>query len=65
MESLRQPIAEARKRKTELQAEQSKIDQFIYKCQDICEHDWKEADDLYNYHNRISYDRCTICGRER
>jgi hypothetical protein len=27
-----------------------------------CDHVYEDADDLYNYHNRISYVRCKHCG---
>lgn len=65
MKDLKEPIANANKQKDELYKAIKNLDEFISSCQKICEHDWQDAPDLFDYHNRIDYDRCDICGKVR
>ncbi len=65
MKSLEEPIHNARVRIAELRAEARSLEIWIDACTKICDHEYVDAPDLYDYHKREDFSRCRICGDVR
>ena len=59
---MKDTIASSRSRIDSLYKEIRALEQFISAAQKICLHSYEAAPDLFDYHRREDYSRCSICG---
>lgn len=62
---MKDTITEARLKIDEAHKTIRKLNTFITSAQEICEHKWEDAPDLFHPHNGDDYYRCSICGKTR
>lgn len=62
---MKQAIEDAKTKIDVLNREITQLKEFITAAQRICNHDFIDAPDLFNYHTREGYVRCNVCGIER
>jgi hypothetical protein len=60
---MRDAIVDACRKITEAHETIRRLERFISSAQDVCEHDWEDAPDLFHPHKGEDHQRCKICGK--